>query len=171
MIIFCLKDLQLVKLLDYRLTRLSEEKGAVYSRYADDLSFTWPTRHGKKFINIFMYKVGKILSMNGFELNKKKSKVIGTGGRMEILGYVMNSGKPTIAPAYVEAVRTEILKLKDKIKDGLIQNELRFLSECSKIKGKINFIASANPHKADKLSSLLSIINPPISNRRKISAD
>jgi len=159
------------KLLDYRLTRLSEEKGAVYSRYADDLSFTWPTRHGKKFINIFMYKVGKILSMNGFELNKKKSKVIGTGGRMEILGYVMNSGKPTIAPAYVEAVRTEILKLKDKIKDGLIQNELRFLSECSKIKGKINFIASANPHKADKLSSLLSIINPPISNRRKISAD
>jgi len=159
------------KLLDYRLTRLSEEKGAVYSRYADDLSFTWPTRHGKKFINIFMYKVGKILSTNGFELNKKKSKVIGTGGRMEILGYVMNSGKPTIAPAYVEAVRTEILKLKDGIKNGIIQNELRFLSECSKVKGKINFIASAMPHKADKLSSLLLTINPPISNRRKILAD
>jgi hypothetical protein len=159
------------KLLDYRLTRLSEEKGAVYSRYADDLSFTWPTRYGKKFINIFIYKIGKILSSNGFELNKKKSKVIGTGGRMEILGYVMNSGKPTIAPAYVEAVRTEILKLKDKIKNGMIQNELRFLSECSKINGKINFIASAMPHKADKLSSLLLTINPPISNRRKILVD
>jgi hypothetical protein len=150
------------KLLDYKLDSLAKENGAVYTRYADDLSFTWPKRFGKKFINIFIYRVSSLLKNNGFEINKNKSKVIGTGGRMEILGYIINSGKPTIPPAYFENVRSEIFALKEKVKLNKVKNHAHFNSIISKINGKINFIATASPKKADKLSNTLSSIHPPI---------
>lgn len=159
------------KIIDYKLNELASEYKCIYTRYADDLSFTWPCRFGQKFINIFIYRIQKILSSYGFDLNTKKSKVVGSGGRMEILGYVLNSGKPTIAPKYIQEVRTEIMSFKEKVKNGSIKNELSFKTQEAKIKGKINFIASASTNKAEKLNSLLSTIHIPVTHSRRISLE
>lgn len=149
------------KRMDYRLSGFAEKHGAIYSRYADDLSFTWEERHGQKFINIFVDSVQSIIKQHGLELNKSKTRVIGTGGRMDIVGYVINSGKPTICVKYIEAVRKEILDLKNCEDHLKYKNLLSYERHMESINGKINFIATASPDKAQKLKNLVTKITHP----------
>ena len=149
------------KILDYRLSGLAKKNNCVYSRYADDLSFTWEDRHGQKYINIFIHTVKNILKSGGFYLNSKKTKIIGTGGKMDIVGYVINSGKPTICNDYIQSVRTEIMKLKGDVLNRSISSKIVFDKKVQKIRGKINYIFSGSPNKTEKLNQLISSINAP----------
>ncbi len=149
------------KILDYRLSGLAKKNNCIYSRYADDLSFTWEERHGQKYINLFIYSVQNILKSGGFYLNNKKTKVIGTGGKMDIVGYVINSGKPTISNDYIQSVRTEIMKLSEDVSNRSITSKIVFDKKIQKINGKINYIFTGSPNKTDKLNKLISKINPP----------
>jgi len=149
------------KILDYRLSGLAKKNNCVYSRYADDLSFTWEDRHGQKYINIFIHTVKNILKSGGFYLNSKKTKIIGTGGKMDIVGYVINSGKPTICNDYIQSVRTEIMKLRGDVLNRSINSKIVFDKKIQKIKGKINYIFSGSPSKTEKLNKLISSINAP----------
>jgi len=160
------------KILDYRLSGLAKKNNCVYSRYADDLSFTWEERYGQKYINLFIYSVKNILKSGGFYLNNKKTKIIGTGGKMDIVGYVINSGKPTISNDYIQLVRTEIMKLKGDVSNRLITNKIIFDKKVQKIKGKINYIFSGSPNKTEKLNKLISEINVPgVVNNRTLNID
>lgn len=149
------------KILDYRLSGLAKKNNCIYSRYADDLSFTWEERYGQKYINLFIYSVKNILKSGGFYLNSKKTKIIGTGGKMDIVGYVINSGKPTISNEYIQSVRTEIMKLKGDVLNRSVNNKIIFDKKIQKIKGKINYIFSGSPNKTEKLNKLISEINVP----------
>ena len=148
-----------VKRMDYRLTGFAQKHGAIYSRYADDMSFTWTERMGKKRINIFISSIQGIIKNHGFELNNKKTRILGTGGRMDIVGYIINSGKPTVSSRYIEAVRKEILSLNSATTKH--KSLLNYQSSLESIRGKISFIQSACPEKAQKLLALFNKLSPP----------
>lgn len=148
-----------VKRMDYRLAGFAQKHGAIYSRYADDMSFTWTERMGKKRINIFISSVQGIIKNHGFELNNKKTRIMGTGSRMDIVGYIINSGRPTVSSKYIEAVRAEILGMNSV--SSKHKNLLSFQSKLESIRGKISFIQSACPEKAQKLLAIFSKLSPP----------
>lgn len=144
------------KRMDFRLAGYAQKHGATYSRYADDLTFTWGERMGKKAINLFIHTVGKIIKNGGFEVNTKKTRVIGGGSPMDIVGYVINSGKPTVSRRYRDDVRKEIMGLSG---DGMLCGA--FIKKRASIAGKIAFIETACPEKAEKLKAMLAEIEPP----------
>lgn len=74
--------------LDARLTALANKLSANYTRYADDLTFSFrdpPARMGR-----FLWWVNAILQQEGFTENVKKRRIMRKGNRMAVTGLVVN---------------------------------------------------------------------------------
>jgi RNA-directed DNA polymerase len=74
--------------LDARLTALAKKMGASYTRYADDLSFSFkspPERMGR-----FLWWVNAILQQEGFTENGPKRRVMRQGLRQRVTGLTVN---------------------------------------------------------------------------------
>ena len=79
--------------LDARLDALAKKAGATYTRYADDLTFSFrdpPARLGR-----FLWWVNAILQQEGFAENVKKRRIMRKGGRQRVTGLVIDQ-KPAI---------------------------------------------------------------------------
>ncbi|MRG94406.1 reverse transcriptase family protein [Polyangium spumosum] len=79
--------------LDARLDALARKSGATYTRYADDLTFSFrdpPARLGR-----FLWWVNGILQQEGFAENVKKRRIMRKGGRQRVTGLVV-AEKPAI---------------------------------------------------------------------------
>src|SRR6187399_1139547 len=77
--------------LDARLTGLAERTGAAYTRYADDLTFSFRDVP-EQGIGHFAWWVNQILGQEGFIENLKKRHVIRTSGQQRVTGLVTNTG-------------------------------------------------------------------------------
>jgi retron-type reverse transcriptase len=74
--------------LDARLSALATKVSANYTRYADDLTFSFrdaPPRLGR-----FLWWVNAILQQEGFAENIKKRRIMRKGNRMAVTGLVVN---------------------------------------------------------------------------------
>ncbi len=74
--------------LDARLAALATKASANYTRYADDLTFSFreqPARLGR-----FLWWVNAILQQEGFAENFKKRRIMRKGNRMAVTGLVVN---------------------------------------------------------------------------------
>ncbi len=74
--------------MDARLTALAKKMGATYTRYADDLSFSFPRppeRMGR-----FLWWVNAILQQEGFAENGPKRRVMRQGLRQRVTGLTVN---------------------------------------------------------------------------------
>jgi len=74
--------------LDARLTALAKKAGAVYTRYADDLTFSFRDPPGK--LGRFLWWVNCLLQQEGFAENVKKRRVMRKGGRLRVTGLVVD---------------------------------------------------------------------------------
>ncbi|PTL82809.1 reverse transcriptase family protein [Vitiosangium sp. GDMCC 1.1324] len=74
--------------MDARLTALAKKFSAIYTRYADDLSFSFrepPERLGR-----FFWWLNAILQQEGFAENGKKRRVMRQGSRQRVTGLTVN---------------------------------------------------------------------------------
>ena len=74
--------------MDARLTALAKKAGGTYTRYADDLSFSFktpPERMGR-----FLWWVNAILQQEGFSENAPKRRVMRKGLRQRVTGLTVN---------------------------------------------------------------------------------
>jgi len=74
--------------MDARLTALAKKLGATYTRYADDLSFSFkspPERMGR-----FLWWVNAILQQEGFAENNPKRRVMRKSSRQRVTGLTVN---------------------------------------------------------------------------------
>ena len=77
--------------LDRRLTGLAEKFGWRYSRYADDLTFSFPSDEKRKPLTDLLIKwTREIVSDEGFVVREDKTKVMGMGNRQEVTGLIVN---------------------------------------------------------------------------------
>jgi hypothetical protein len=100
--------------LDARLSGLATKLGARYTRYADDLAFSW---HGDTPAEIgsLMKAVGAIVRAEGFSVHPKKTRVMRSGARQTLTGMVLNTapeGRPLARVA-----RTRVRELRAAIKN------------------------------------------------------
>jgi hypothetical protein len=82
--------------LDSRLSGLAKKLGARYTRYADDLTFSW---HGDAHADIgnLIHATTAIVKAEGFEMHPKKTRVMRSGARQSVTGLVVNAapGRPS----------------------------------------------------------------------------
>lgn len=85
--------------MDCRLAGLARKLGCRYTRYADDLTFSW---HGgdRAEVGTLLRAVRGVVQAEGFVLATKKTRVMRTGSRQKVTGLVINA-----APAGVPSVR------------------------------------------------------------------
>lgn len=77
------------KQLDARLAGLAKKWGAAYTRYADDLTFSFKERHPPK-LGRFLWWVNAICQQEGFIENASKRRLLRSGSRQTVTGLVVN---------------------------------------------------------------------------------
>src|SRR5690606_19629707 len=77
--------------LDARLTGLARKLGFRYTRYADDLTFSFHAATGKMPIARLRRAVADIVAAEGFVVHPDKTRVMRSGGRQRITGLIVNS--------------------------------------------------------------------------------
>jgi len=75
--------------LDARLAGLAEANKGTYTRYADDLTFSFPQAEGMN-LGRFRWWVDQVCQQEGFTLNQEKFRVIRDSQRQMVTGIVVN---------------------------------------------------------------------------------
>jgi hypothetical protein len=74
--------------LDHRLAGLAKKRGLVYTRYADDLTFSGEV--DRATAHKFRTVVNRIVSEEGFVVHLDKTRLMGQGNRQTVTGVVVN---------------------------------------------------------------------------------
>ena len=77
--------------LDRRLTNAASKLGFVYTRYADDLSFSAKAGGEAPDVGKLLRRVKWLVAKDGLEVHPKKTRVLRRGRRQEVTGLVVNS--------------------------------------------------------------------------------
>ncbi|MEM1069964.1 MAG: reverse transcriptase family protein [Planctomycetota bacterium] len=138
--------------LDRRLTGLAKRFGWRYTRYADDMTFSLPTKHnGEPHLGQLIGLVKRVVADEGFEVHPEKTHVSRRGGRQTVTGLVVN-GEGT--PRVPRKLRRQIRAALHNLGQGkpLKEDETR-----STIEGYIAYIGMTNPKLATELRKQLPI--------------
>ena len=100
--------------LDCRLSGLARKLGCRYTRYADDLTFSW---HGKdkSDVGALLRAVRMIVRAEGFEIHTSKTRVMRKGARQKVTGLVVNAVREGVPP--VRVPRATVRRLRAAIKN------------------------------------------------------
>ena len=91
--------------MDARLAAFAEKAGARYTRYADDLTFSFHEEPSKG-LGHFLWWANQIVGQEGFVENLKKRRVLRPGGKVRVTGYVA-----MVQPEVGAKLRAEVRRL------------------------------------------------------------
>lgn len=100
--------------LDRRITGMTSKAGMRYTRYADDLTFSYPANRKKPVeISRLIGGVKRILGEEGFAVNVKKTHVVRQSSTQEVTGLIVNGkGMPRVNRQLKRQMRAAIYNLK-----------------------------------------------------------
>jgi RNA-directed DNA polymerase len=138
--------------LDVRLAGLARSFGANYTRYADDLTFSGPTRFGTS-LRDFIPLVGQIVRQERFRLNAAKRKILRSSGKLVVTGVVVNEK--------INVSRREFDRLKAVLTNcarhgAASQNRAGHPHFAAHVRGRIAQVTQLN---ADRGARLLAVYN------------
>lgn len=87
--------------LDHRLSGLAKRYGLVYSRYADDITFS--SNHNVYF-GEFIDELKRIIQLEGLDINPKKTRLQKRGSKQEVTGITVNEGL-NVSKRYIKQLR------------------------------------------------------------------
>lgn len=94
--------------LDIKLMRYAKHTGGIYTRYADDITFSYPTiGQARRCIdsdNRITRELDDILLEEGFNLNARKSRLMTRRGRQLVTGIIINE-KLNVKRSYIKELR------------------------------------------------------------------
>ncbi|MFO0555014.1 MAG: reverse transcriptase family protein [Polyangiaceae bacterium] len=100
--------------LDRRLSGLARQLRFRYTRYADDLTFSYQpgdSASSRAPVGALLHGVSVILESEGFRVHKKKTAVMRSGGTQRVTGLVVNKASDAAAPA-ARVPRETVRKLR-----------------------------------------------------------
>ena len=126
--------------LDKKLSELSEENEWVYTRFADDMTFSseYPITH------IHIENITKRIEQQGFSINPKKIRLYREGDKAEVTGLVLGERHPDVSGTFVENIQRDIQLFHLVTDDRTLQRD--FFDSRSVVKlersiqGQINFV-------------------------------
>lgn len=140
--------------LDQRLAALGKSFGAVYTRYADDLTFSGD-EHFAKSLHKFIPLVEQIICKERFRSNRSKRQVLRSHQRQVVAGVVVNS-KPNVSRRDFDRLKA-ILHLC-VVHGPASQNRDQHENFAEHLRGRIAHVLHLNPQRGEKLLKLLSQI-------------
>lgn len=133
----------LCRRLDKRLTAMAEELGFIYTRYADDLTFSGSGDSLRHICNI-LKRTESIVIHEGFSINQQKTRILRKNRQQEVTGVVVNS-HPNISRETLKRFRATLFQIE---KDGIEGKHWGNSDDVMvSIQGYANFVAMVNPQK------------------------
>jgi len=123
--------------LDVELTAFAERMNLVYTRYADDMTFSANQKIDAQAFNVLK----GIIEKAGFIINERKLKFYGPNDPKIITGLIVTD-KVTLEPGYLPRLKEEIQRLKEVV---VTQNEQgqfsnRWVEQFTRqVRGRLNF--------------------------------
>ncbi len=133
--------------LDCRLSAFAESIDGDYSRYADDLLFSSDTY--RNISNMIPF-IASIVMEEGFEINFRKTRLMGTGQQQIVTGIVLNQHRNLPRKDY-ESLKAIIHNCVTKGVSSQQRNKINFQAH---LRGKLNYLCQLNPSKGQKLYAL-----------------
>ena len=138
--------------LDIRLASLAKKESCIYSRYADDLTFsTRKKSFSSKIVKVYKEsttignKLKREIARSGFSINDKKTRVQFTDSRQEVTGLVVNK-KVSIKSEYWRTTRAMCHNLFTTGQyTRHVPNEIQ-IGTVSELEGRLNFIDSVDKY-------------------------
>ncbi|WP_335673592.1 retron Ec67 family RNA-directed DNA polymerase/endonuclease [Vibrio alginolyticus] len=132
--------------LDIRLSKLAFDNSCIYSRYADDITFS--TNESKISKNIARTVEGELvvgkklqseIRRSGFSINKDKTRDQYKDSRQDVTGLVVNK-KPNTKKEYWRTVRAQCNSLFKTGSFDEISNDEVIKGNINRLEGRLNFI-------------------------------
>jgi RNA-directed DNA polymerase len=142
---------------DARLAALADAAGATYSRYADDLAFSWERDPGRG-VERFVTLVATIATDEGFSVQHRKTRVMRPNQRQELAGIVVNE-RPTPRRRdlkQLEAILTNCVRHGPSTQNRAGVDDFR-----NHLLGKVAWVHAVSPGKAIPLRALFERITWP----------
>ncbi len=134
----------LCRRLDRRLLKVAEEMGFVYTRYADDMTFSTKEGQDSKQIGRLLRRVESIVAHEGFTVHPTKTRIMRRASRQDVTGIIVNH-KPGIDKTTMKRFRAVLFQVE---KDGPIGKHWNHSRDVlASLRGFANFIFMVDPAK------------------------
>lgn len=136
--------------LDLRLDGAAQETGGRYSRYVDDLVFSFNTASRARCLRIALMAYGIILE-EGFSPNIRKTRVMPRGRAQHVTGLVVND-KPNLPRReydLLKAILTNCTRYGPASQNREARPDFR-----AHLLGRLSYLRQINPARASKLQAL-----------------
>lgn len=132
--------------LDSKLRELAELYQFTYSRYADDMSFSFKESLEQKQIGKILYEIECRVKEEGFEINREKTHYLKKNNRQCITGIVINNEEIGVPKVWLKKMRAAIYNAnKAKEKGTLTQHTI------NEITGMTSWLISVNRDRYKKI--------------------
>ena len=137
--------------MDIQLEALAQKSNATYSRYADDLCFSFADSSRAAILEI-KRGISKVLWNNGFRENPKKTRIIPPGARKVITGLLVNENTPLVPREIRDRIKMHLYYCKkfnipDHCRTRGFRSVVGFRNH---LQGLIQYVSSINPPQAQK---------------------
>ncbi len=137
------------KKLDKRINGLCKKLGMTYTRYADDMSFSYMGDTDNLAIGSFLNSVNKIIEEEGFHMKKEKTHILRKNNRQYITGIVINNEEIGVPKKWVKILKASIHNAqKLKASGNSVPNKT-----IHEISGKIAWLKNVNAKRYEKIIS------------------
>ncbi len=123
-----------------RLGDKAYKKGWVYTRYADDITFS----SDKNFSPKQMDKIRGLIRQAGFAVNEKKVHLYHKDDPPEVTGLVLLDPRPDVSPAFLKHLKADLKALKLLSEQRMLRRGIVMALPLNKlrqsIRGQINFV-------------------------------
>jgi hypothetical protein len=134
--------------LDRRLSAMAVAAGGTYSRYADDLAFSWSIRRSNKELDRLLALVTRIVAEEGFRVNPLKTSVRRAGERQRLAGVVINA-RPNVERREYELLKATLHNAGQAGPTG--QNRGQHPRFREHLAGRISWVNQLNPARGERL--------------------
>lgn len=139
----------LCRRLDRRLSKMADELGFTYTRYADDLTFSASGDDLKNICNV-LRRTESVVAHEGFEVHPDKTRVLRRSRQQEVTGVVVNS-KPNVSRKELKKFRAAIYQIE---KDGPAGKRWGKSEDVlASMRGFANYVYMVNPEKGAEFQS------------------
>jgi hypothetical protein len=96
------------KPLDTDLLAFASQNGLVYTRYADDLTFSSNSDFSRATALELVHEIYNVIKTHGLWPNRAKTKIVPPGARKVVLGLLVDGAAPRLTKKFKARVRTHI---------------------------------------------------------------
>lgn len=129
--------------LDKRLSGLASKYSFTYTRYADDMSFSFINENTDLTYGRLIGLISKIVKEEGFNINKNKTKFLRQNNRQCITGIVINNEEIGVPKKWIKNLRAAIYNA-NKLKNN---EQIPSSKTINEISGMTSWIKSVNSEK------------------------